>query len=494
MSERIARNLLADSASLREVMAVLNTKGVFGCVLLTAPDGTLSGIMTDGDLRRALLRTSTLDAPAGPHINRRFTSAHLGEPRTAVLARLSERCRHIPVLDDAGRPVDLVALAEIWRMGVSSPQLAGNELKYVTDCLATGWISSQGEYVRLFEAALAAWCGVPEALACANGTAALQLALAALDIGPGCEVILPDVTFGACANAVLHSGAVPVFVDVDPLTWTLDPRAVEAAITERTRAVMAVHLYGAVADLDALVRICRPRGIRIVEDAAEAFGARHAGRHVGTIGDVGTFSFFANKVLTTGEGGAVVSRDPALLARLRLLRDHGMDPQRRYWHLEPGFNFRLTNLQAAIGLAQIERAQSFLDLRAALAARYHAALSGEPGLVLQASLPGTEPVCWLYTVLLDPAVVTVDRDTFLRRLAADYGIEARAFFPALHDQPAFRTGRALPAPIARRLAATGISLPTANGMTLADVDRVVTGVLALVRHWRQLPAAAAHGA
>lgn len=493
MSERIARNLLSDRASLRDVMTVLNTRGVFGCVLLTAEDGTLTGIMTDGDLRRALLASATLDTPAGPHINRRFTSARVGEPHTAVLARLSERCRHIPILDEAGRPVDLVALAEIWRLGVSSPSLAGNELKYVTDCLATGWISSQGEYVRLFEQALADWCGVPEALVCANGTAALQLALAALDIGPGDEVILPDVTFGACANAVLHSGAVPVFVDVDPVTWTLDPRAVEAALSERTRAVMAVHLYGAVADLDALVRLCRPRGIRLIEDAAEAFGARHAGRHVGTIGDVGTFSFFANKVLTTGEGGAVISRDPALVARMRLLRDHGMDPQRRYWHLEPGYNFRLTNLQAAIGLAQIERARAFLDRRAALAQRYTRALSGEPGIVLQGALPGTEPVCWLFTVLLDPALVTVDRDTFLRRLATDYGIEARLFFPALHGQPAFRTGRACPAPVADRLARTGISLPTANGMTPEDVDRVVTGVLALLRHWRQVPPLAAHG-
>lgn len=494
MSERIARNLLSDRASLREVMTVLNTKGVFGCVLLTAADGTLTGIMTDGDLRRALLAASTLDAPAMPYINRRFTSAREGEPRTAVLARLSARCRHIPILDAAGRPVDLVALAEIWRLGVSSPSLAGNELKYVTDCLATGWISSQGEYVRLFEKALAAWCGVPEALVCANGTAALQLALAALDVGQGDEVILPDVTFGACANAVLHAGAVPVFVDVDPLTWTVDPRSVEAAITERTRAVMAVHLYGAPADLDALVRICRPRGIRLIEDAAEAFGARHAGRHVGTIGDVGTFSFFANKVLTTGEGGAVISRDPALIARMRVLRDHGMDPGRRYWHLEPGFNFRLTNLQAAIGLAQIERAQSFLDHRRALAERYTRALAGEPGIVLQAVPAGTEPVCWLFTLLLDPALVTVDRDTFLRRLATDYGIEARAFFPALHDQPAFRAGRAQPTAIAERLARTGISLPTANAMTLEDVDRVVTGFLALLRHWRQMPALAVHGA
>ena len=226
---------------------------------------------------------------------------------------------------------------------VMEPSLNGNELQYVIDCIKTGWISSQGLYVKRFEAEFASYLGVPEAVSCANGTVALHLALAALGIGAGDEVIVPDLTFAASINAVLHSGATPVLVDVRRDTWTIDTDSLQSLMTPRTRAIMPVHLYGRASHMDELRAIAKAHGVLLIEDAAEALGASYRGAMLGSLGDAGTFSFFGNKLITTGEGGMVVYRDAKAAARARILRDHGMDPKRRYWHLEVGYNYRLTN-------------------------------------------------------------------------------------------------------------------------------------------------------
>ncbi|KKK44906.1 hypothetical protein LCGC14_3166370, partial [marine sediment metagenome] len=306
----IARNIVKLGSSLQDVMKALNS-GIYGIVLLAGEDGALLGIFTDGDVRRALLGGAQLDEPARLHMNTDFKSGNEKNSHEENVNLLNEKIRHLPILDASGCPVDLISWAEIWRLPVSAPYLGGNELKYVSDCITSGWISSQGHYVKRFEKLFSEFFKI-DALTASSGTTALHLALAALGIGPGDEVIVPDLTFAASANVVMHCGAKPVFVDVSEETWTMDPSLLEGVITDKTRAVMPVHLYGHPCDMNPILEIAEKNDLYVVEDCAEALGARYKSELVGTLGDIGCFSFFANKVITTGEGGMVVTRDREL--------------------------------------------------------------------------------------------------------------------------------------------------------------------------------------
>ena len=236
---------------------------------------------------------------------------------------------------------------------VAAPSLEGNEKKYVMDCLESTWISSTGEYVDRFEGAFAEFCGVKHAVSCSNGTTALHLTLLALGVGPGDEVIVPTLTFVATANSVVYCGGRPVFVDVQADTWNIDPALIEAKITSRTKGIIVVHLFGLSVDMDPVLSLARRRGLFVIEDAAQAHGAEYKKKRVGSLADVATFSFFGNKIITTGEGGMVVTDDASIANKVELLKNHGMDPNRRYWHPIIGYNYRMTNVAAAIGLAQI---------------------------------------------------------------------------------------------------------------------------------------------
>ncbi|MDR7417464.1 MAG: DegT/DnrJ/EryC1/StrS family aminotransferase [Armatimonadota bacterium] len=356
---------------------------------------------------------------------------------------------------------------------VAAPVLAGNEEAYVLDCLRTTWISSNGGYIGRFEAAFAQFCGARHALACSNGTVALHLALLALGIGPGDEVLVPAVTFVATANAVTYCGARPVFVDVDPDTWGIDPTDLETRITSRARAVIVVHLYGHPADMDAVRAVARRRGLAVVEDAAEAHGATYRGQPVGALADVGTFSFYGNKIITTGEGGMVVTNDDALAARISQLKGQGMDPNRRYWFTMIGYNYRLTNIAAAIGLAQLENADWHTQRRREVAAWYQQELAGVRGLTWHAEQSWARHAYWMFTIQVDPAVA--DRDTVMARLA-DQGIETRPVFYPLHMLPPYRTRPDARFPVAERVASRGINLPTWAGLTRDDVGVIACAV------------------
>ena len=257
---------------------------------------------------------------------------------------------------------------------ISKPFIGAREKELVLDALDSGWVSSIGKYIDEFEANFARYCGTEYALAVSNGTTGLHLALAALGLQPGDEVIIPDLTFVATANAVAYTGATPVLADVDADTLCIDPASVKSLISERTKAIIPVHLYGHPADMDALIEIGRAHGVDIIEDAAEAHGAEYRGRRVGALGRCGVFSFYGNKVITTGEGGMLTTDDREFYQRARRLRDHAMSPQRRYFHEERGFNYRITNLQAALGVAQLERIDDFLDRRAEIMGWYNAEL------------------------------------------------------------------------------------------------------------------------
>jgi perosamine synthetase len=351
---------------------------------------------------------------------------------------------------------------------VFAPWLSDTVRRYVLDCVDSGWISSLGEYVGRFEREFARFCEAGHGVATSNGTTALHLALATLGLGPGDEVLVPDLTFVATANAVRYTGATPVLVDVDPATWAIDPADLARRVSPRTRAIVPVHLYGHPADMDPILDLARSRGLAVVEDAAEAHGARYKGRRVGSLGHLATFSFYGNKIVTTGEGGMVVTSDPTLAERAAFLRDHAMDPRRRYYHPEIGFNYRMTNIQAAIGCAQLEQAEAILDRRKVLAATYEAELAGLPGLVRPPAAPWAENVYWMYSVLVEPGFGR-DRDAVREGLRAR-GVDSRPFFVPLHEQPPYREAAAFP--VATALARTGLNLPSGTGLTSAEIATV----------------------
>lgn len=362
------------------------------------------------------------------------------------------------------------------RIPVCAPMLVGNEKAYVNDCLDSTWISSAGKYIGRFEEAFAEFCGAEHAIACCNGTVALHLALMALGIGPGDEVIVPTLTFVATANAVVYCGATSVFADSEPQTWNIDPRVIEELITPRTKAIIAVHLYGHPADIDAIQAIAQRHGLAVIEDAAEAHGAEYKGTRVGAIGDIGTFSFFGNKIITTGEGGMVVTNDPKLAEMIRLLKGQGQDPHRRYWFPMIGYNYRMTNIAAAIGLAQLERVDWHLARRREVASLYAEHLAGMRGVTWQTEQPWARHAYWMFTVQLDEDL-PVSRDEAMAELDI-CGVETRPVFYPMHTLPPYAaTARRWNCPVAERLAAGGMNLPTWAGMTEDDV-RYVCAALA----------------
>lgn len=356
------------------------------------------------------------------------------------------------------------------RIPIAHPVFSGNERKYVNDCLDTLWVSSVGKYIGAFEEAFSSFCGVSHAVSCNNGTAALHLALLALGIGPGDEVIVPTLTYVAAANAVAYCGATPVFVDCEPRTMNIDPALIEARLTSRTRAIIAVHLYGHPVDMDAIQRIAHRQDLMIIEDAAEALGAEYKGRRAGSLADVATFSFFGNKIITTGEGGMLTTSDPEVARRAMLLRGQGVDPQRRYWFPEIGYNYRMTNIQAAIGLAQLEQVEQHLEDRQRVRRWYDERLQ-QLGAFIQTPVEETwaRHSFWMYTICLRDTV-TATRDEFMAELERD-GIETRPVFYPMHALPPYRdTLRAYP--VADALSSRGLNLPTHGQLSEQDVDYV----------------------
>ncbi len=348
---------------------------------------------------------------------------------------------------------------------VYRPDLSGNERRYVLECVDTSWISSIGSFITRFERGLAEVTGARHAIAVCNGTVALHLALHCLGLGPGDEVIVPTFTYIASVNTIAQTGATPVFADVRQSDWLLDPEDVERRITPQTKAILPVHLYGAVCDMTDLGRLAAHRNLRIIEDCAEALGARLNGQHTGLFGDAGTFSFFGNKTVTTGEGGAVITQDEALATRLRQVKGQGQSFTRRYWHEMLGFNYRMTNIAAAIGVAQFERFEEIKRRKRAIARRYLQLLDGLP-VTFQRPASGVESSEWLVSVLLPEGA---DRDRIMADMQAA-GIETRPVFYCAHTMPTYATGQRLP--IAEGVAARGISLPSFPSLTEVEMNCV----------------------
>ena len=353
---------------------------------------------------------------------------------------------------------------------IYEPYFTGDEEAMVLDCIRTKWISSMGPYISEFEQSFARLCGSRHAVAVCNGTTALHLALYAQGIGPGDEVLLPSLTFVATANAIHFTGATPVFVDVDKNTWNISISDIEQAITKKTKAIVPVHLYGLPAQMDQILSLADLHRLLVIEDAAEAHFASINGRYVGTIGDIGVFSFYGNKIITTGEGGMIITNNDNLAARVRFLRDHAMSQKQRYWHTEPGFNYRMTNIQAAIGLAQIRKLDFILARKAEIADQYRQMLESIPGITLRPQVPGYTDVYWLFSIVIEPEFC-MGRDALISYLKEN-GIDSRQFFVPLHSLPMYNQGKHLP--VSEFLGAHGLSLPSSPSLTSQDIEYIVT--------------------
>jgi perosamine synthetase len=375
-------------------------------------------------------------------------------------------------------------------IAVNEPLLGERELEYVAQCVRTGWVSSAGEFISRFEDGWAGYCGRRHGVAVANGTVALQLATACLDLAPGDEVIIPTFTIISCAVAVIANRGVPVLIDSDPETWCLDVGLLEAKITPRTRAIMPVHIYGHPVDMDPLLELAQRHRLVVVEDAAEVHGAEYLSRRVdpagrwqrcGSFGALSCFSFYANKAITTGEGGMVLTDDPALAQRLRSLRNLCFQPDRRFEHEELGTNARLTNLQAALGVAQLERIDEIVARKREIGRRYSRLLAGLPGVQLPAERSWARSVYWMYGLVLDEST-GLDAASCARRLL-ERGIETRPFFLGMHEQPALRRlglfgGERYP--VSERLARRGLYLPSGLALTDEQIERVAAAVREVV--------------
>jgi perosamine synthetase len=369
---------------------------------------------------------------------------------------------------------------------VNEPLLGERELEYVTECIRTGWISSAGHFIEEFEEKWAAYCGMKYGVAVSNGTTALQVAVGCIGLEPGDEVIIPTFTIISCAQAVVYNGGVPVLVDAEPRTWCMDVSQVEAKITPRTRAIMPVHIYGHPVDMDPLLTLAEKHDLVIIEDAAEVHGAEYlsgrdgsgaAWRRCGGLGHISAFSFYANKLITTGEGGMVLTNDAGYAEKARSLRNLCFRPERRFYHTELGYNFRLTNLQAALGLAQLERFDEIVAKKRWMGQAYTERLQGIPGLQLPVEEAWARHVYWMYGLVLDEGR-GMDAVEFARRLKAE-GVETRPFFLGMHEQPVFLERglfRGERYPVAERLARQGLYLPSGLALTEAQLEQVCEAV------------------
>lgn len=361
---------------------------------------------------------------------------------------------------------------------IAEPKIGKAELKNAMEAIKSGWVSSRGRFIGLFEEQFARFHGMRYAVSTSNGTNALHLALRALDIGPGDEVIVPTFTFVASVNVIHYCGAKPVFVDAHPAYWGMDPSAVAKAITPRTRAIMIVHLYGHSCDVTPILAVAKKHKLMVVEDNAEGLGTYYRGRRTGTFSDISCFSFYGNKVMTTGEGGMCLTNRRDLVKRMAILRDHGMSLERRYWHEVVGFNYRMTNIQAAIGLAQLRQLETFLKKRRQIAQWYTAALAplAKAGLIgLQPMMSWSTQNHWMFSILIPEGEPR--RSEFMNELYRQ-GIEARPFFAPVHTFPPYDKG--LKFPVAEKLSQQGLNLPMSVNLTRAQVRQITDAIRSIL--------------
>jgi perosamine synthetase len=362
---------------------------------------------------------------------------------------------------------------------VCEPTLQGNELKYITEAVSSGWISSAGKFINQFEEKFSSFCNAKYGISCSSGTVALHLAIEAMGIGKGDEVIIPTFTMIASSNAVIYAGAKPVLIDAEPETWNIDINKIEEKITKNTKAIMVVHTYGHPVDMDKIKAIADKHNLPIIEDAAEAHGAEYKGKKAGSLGDIACFSFYANKIITTGEGGLITTNNQQWAENARNLRNHHFS-EPRFTHNKVGYNYRMTNMQAAIGLAQLEKIDELIDARRKNAKLYSQLLKDIPGITLPPEKEWAKNVYWMYGILISKKFGKTMPQ--LREELKNKGIDTRTFFTGMHKQPAYKeqdsrfpdiTGSY---PIADQLEQQGCYLPSSSHLTEEQIKTVAEAI------------------
>lgn len=473
--------IIPERSTMEEAMRSIDQHGL-GFVLLG--DGlSPRALLTDGDVRRALLSGSTISSPASDAGNYKFVFAATKD-HPSKIAELLSRYSCVPILDSNHELAEVAFKNRLGVIPVYEPMLGQEEWANLRQCIETGWISSSGNFVKQFEEMIADFLGAPQTvLTVSNGTVALELCMRTLGIGPGDEVIVPDLTFIATANAVANVGAIPVPVDVDFNSGLMDIHSATEAITSRTRAIIPVHLYGRPLDIDELRERISDKKIFIIEDCAEAFGTSLQGRHVGTLGDAAAFSFFGNKNITTGEGGAVLFRDRAHSELGFAKRGHGFSSASRRESITQGSNMRMTNLQAAIGVAQMTKIQEILNLKSTVSSFYRKTLEGDPELILPKWNSNENGVDWLYTVGLGDFSDT-EVESLLSTLA-NKGIEVRREFLPISRQTAFH-GQSSKNQNAHQRSQKFICLPSSPNLSEDNLERVANELLNGINVLRKL--------
>jgi perosamine synthetase len=464
------QNFLVDvSSNIKDALTLIN-KNSYGICFVTL-EKKLVGVLTDGDIRRALINNTNLEDSVEKSMNTDFVAMHIETPSKEVRKKISNQIRVIPLLDSDGQIVDISNIKKTHAIPLMEPSFLGNESEYVNDCLETGWISSKGKYVNKFEKSFEELHNDMFAVSVSNGTVALQLAMLALDIKQGDEVIVPNITFAASVNSIIHCGATPVLCEIDPLTWCLDSNEVKKLITSRTKAIMPVHLYGQVCQMEEISQLANENDLYVIEDCAEALGSLWKGKRVGTFGEAATFSFFGNKTITTGEGGMVLFKNKEVSIRAKTLRDHGMNSHKRYWHDVIGYNFRLTNIQAAIGVAQLEKLDDIVQKKIHIGHSYSKLLKNHE-LIDQVPELDNNIVnsYWIFSLLLKNKN---NRDEIVKRLL-ELGVETRPVFYPLHEMPPYKNlkkSQSLSNSI--HISKYGLSLPSATSLTNVNIKYIV---------------------
>lgn len=454
--------------NLRTALEKLNNSGLATLFVVDDQD-ILVGILTDGSIRRSLLQNVSLDSLVFKIMKTELISFHVDTDNTKILAAINDSVKIIPLVNDKNQLVDYSSITKIRRIAIASPLLNGNELAYVTDCIKTNWISSQGKYVKQFENMFSNYHQGAYSLAVSNGTVALHLALIALGINQDHEVIVPNLTFAASVNSIIYTGAKPILIDVDRESFNMDVTKIEDAITAKTKAIMVVHLYGNPCKMNEILIIAKKYNLYIIEDCAEALGSFYDGKPVGVLGDVSTFSFYGNKTITTGEGGMLIFKNEKIAEHAAILRDHGMSRTKRYWHEEVGYNYRLTNLQAAIGVAQFERLDEFVSAKRNIAKMYCEVLSKFNFFLLPKVESCSINSYWLFTCAIT-SDAPFTRDELMNYLN-NFGIETRPVFYPMNQMPPYSEGSSTKNfDVSEFISSNGFSLP--SSVNLSELELV----------------------
>ena len=460
--------LIKEGSTIADALKSSN-KEPFGICFFQNEKGKLAALFTDGDLRRLLIEKRNLNYKIVKSDFKDFQFVIKGTSLKKMIELCNSKIKILPILDDNGFLVDyFIYQNKNSSIQISQPDLLkGNELKYLLDAFNSTWISSSGKYIKQFETSFSDFVDCKYGVSTSNGTVAIQLALTALNIGEGDEVIVPNITFAATINAVLHCGAIPVLAEVEEEFWTIDPESIKNNLTKKTKAIIPVHIYGQICNMDAICQIADQHGIHIVEDCAEAHGGMYSDKKVGSYGVISTFSFFGNKIITTGEGGMCTTNSDFYYQKMLLLRDHGMSPKKKYWHDIVGFNFRMTNLQAAIGCAQLEKIDDILKRNSIIESRYKEILK-EQNIQWQSDKdPKRKRVVWIVTGMSNK------RDLIIER-GVNHGIDLRRFFYPLCEMDIYKRYSKGDYLISSKLSKYGFSLPTHNDVDFDKISKSLT--------------------